>query len=164
MTTTLDTNAAFHIAGCVITAQPDAAAIDYCVDWARRHGAEVLSQDDRTAVFVQFDATSGRLILFGCGAAQARKPPTLQFAYASAVKEAAGADGQRRAGERGLVQAGDLAAAARPGQVLLSSQLGSLLQVAKMEPFERLRPMRVPLGDGRTASAYEVEPRLASPA
>jgi len=164
MTTNFETNAAFHIAGCVITAQPDAAAIDYCVEWARRHGAEILSHDDRMALFVQFDATSGRLILFGCGTAQARKPPTLRFAYASAVKEAAGADGQRRAGERGLVQAGDLAAAAQPGQVLLSSQLGSLLQVAQVEPFGRMRPMRVALADGRTASAYAVEPRLASPA
>lgn len=163
MPTTLETNAAFHIAGCVVAAQPDAAAIDYCVEWARRHGAEILAHDDRTALFVQFDSTSGRLILFGCGAAHSRRPSALRFAFASVVKETAGADGERRASARGLAQASDLAGGARPGQVLLSSQLGSLLQVAQVEPFERLRPTHVPLADGRRASAYEVEPRLASP-
>ena len=55
----------------------------------------------------------------------------------------------------------DLAAAARPGQVLISSQLGSLLQLADLEPHERLLSTRVVLPDGRPASAFLVQPRRA---
>ena len=153
-------NASFHIVGCAIAAQPDAAAIDECVEWTRRYGAEVIAHDERRAVFVQFDAISAQVILFGCRTALSRKPPLLRFGFASAVKEAA-AGGEPRAGERGILQACDLAAGAQPGQVLLSSQLGSLLEVAQIEPFERLRGTRLPLPDGRIASAYEVEPRRA---
>jgi hypothetical protein len=155
-------NASFHIVGCVIAAEPDAAAIDECVEWVRRYGAVILSQDDRRAVFVRFDATSGQLILFGSRAALARRPPLLRFSYASAVKEV-GADGPRAA-ERGVLQACDLAGGAQPGQVLVSSQLGSLLQVAEVEPYERLHSVRVPLADGRTGSAYVVEPLRGSAA
>jgi hypothetical protein len=155
------TNASFHIVGCAVAAQPDAAAIDECVEWMRRYGAEILAHDERQAVFAQFDAIGAQLILFGCRAALSRRPPLLRFGFAAAVKEVAGAGGQPRAGERGILQACDLAAGAQPGQVLLSSQLGSLLQLAQIEPFERLRQRRLPLPDGRMASAYEVEPRRA---
>lgn len=149
-------NASFHIAGCVIATEPDGPAIGDCVDWARRYRAVILAQDEREAVFVRFDASGGQMILFGCRAARSRKPPLLRFGFASVVKEA-GADGQPRAAERGVTQARGLAAAAQPGQVLLSSQLGSLLQVAEVEPYQRLRSIRVPLPDGRTASGYLVE-------
>lgn len=150
-------NASFHIAGCVIAGEPDPVAIGDVLDWVRRYGATVLSHDERQATFVRFDAGGGQLVLFGCRAAMACKPPNLRFGYASLVKEV-DADGQPRAAERGLAQARDLAGAAQPGQVLLSSQLGSLLQVAEVEPHERLRSLRLPLADGRTGSAYLVEP------
>jgi hypothetical protein len=150
-------NAFFHIAGCVVAGEPDPVAIDEVLDWARRYGATVVSHDERLATFVRFDADGGQLVLFGCRAAMARRPPNLRFGYASLVKEV-DADGQPRAAERGLTQAQDLAAAAQPGQVLLSSQLGSLLQVAEVEPHQRLRSLRLPLADGRTGSAYLVEP------
>jgi hypothetical protein len=150
-------NSRIHIIGCALATEPDPMAIGDCVEWVRRLGADVISQDDRKAVFVRFDSNSGQLILFGCRAALARKPPALRFGYASAVKEG-GADGQPRAGERGIAQASDLAAAALPGQVLLSSQLGSLLEMSEAEPYQRLRSKRVALPDGRSASAYEVEP------
>lgn len=124
----------------------------------RRHGADILAQDDREAIFVQFDATGAQLILFGCRTAVSRRQPQLRFGFASGVKEGAAADGPPRVGERGILQARDLAAAARPGQVLLSSQLGSLLQLARLEPHDRLQSRRVCLADGRPASAYAVEP------
>jgi hypothetical protein len=156
-------NARFHIIGCALAARSDAAPIDEFVDWAHRCGARMLSHDDRQAVFVQFDAGGAQLIMQGCRSAAARRPPLLRFGFASGVKEAAGADGAPRAGSRGIQQACDLAAAARAGQVLVSSQLGSLLQLAQVEPYERLLPMRVGLPDGRPASAYSVEPRRAAP-
>jgi hypothetical protein len=43
--------------------------------------------------------------------------------------------------------------------VLISSQLASLLQLAELEPHERLLSTRVVLPNGRPASAYLVEPR-----
>ena len=154
-------NPSIHIVGCVLAAAPDAGAINDCVEWARRFGAHILDCDESRAVFVQFDAAAAQLVLLGCRAALSRKPPLLRFGYASVVKEG-GADGLPRAGERGVAQARDLAAAAQPGQVLLSSQLGSLLQMADLEPHQRLRQTRVPLADGRMASAYEVEPLRAA--
>lgn len=155
----------FHIIGCALATQPEVAAMDEFIEWARRFGARLLSQDGRKAVFVQFDAAGAQLILQGCRSAAFRRPPAMRFGFASGVKEANGADGEPRIGSRGIQQACDLAAAARPGQVLVSSQLGSLLQLAKLEPHERLLPTRVGLPDGRPASAYSVEPRRSpSPA
>jgi hypothetical protein len=157
-------NAYFHIIGCIASAQPNAAAIDECLDWVRRQDAEILAQNDLEAVFVKFDATDAELILYGCRAAAFRRPPILRFGFASGVKEsAAGSGGTPRMGERGIAQACDLAGAAQPGQVLVSSQLGSLLQVAQVDPADRLRPMHVKLLNGRMASAYTIEaPRRAS--
>lgn len=150
-------NAYFHIVGCVVASQPAPAAIDEYVDWARRQGAEVMAQNEREAVFVKFDAIDANLIVFGCRAAAAKKPAILRFGFASGVKET-GADGQPRLGERGIVQACDLAGAAPAGQVLVSSQLGSLLQVANVEPGDRLSSTQVSLLDGRKATAYSVAP------
>lgn len=155
--------ARFHIVGCAVAAQPDPEAVDEFVEWARRFGAEILSQDDRQVLCVHLDAAGSQLIMHGCRAAAARRQPQLRFGFSSGVKEAAGADGRARVGERGIQQARDLAAAARPGQVLISSQLGSLLQLAQLEPHERLQSTRVLLPDGRPASAYIVEPRRARP-
>jgi hypothetical protein len=154
-------NARFHIIGCAVAAAPAGEVMDEFVEWARRFGAHMLSHDNRKAVFVQFDAAGTQLILHGCRTAASRRPPQLRFGFASGVKEANGADGLPRAGERGLQQACDLAAAARPGQVLISSQLGSLLQLAELEPHDRLLPTRVGLQDGRPASAFVVELRRA---
>lgn len=151
-------NACFHIIGCVAAAQPATEQIAECLGWARRLQAEVLGHNDREAVFVQFDAADAQLVLGGCRAALARRPLLLRFGFASGIKEA-GADGKPRAGERGIAQACDLAGAAQPGEVLLSSQLGSLLQIAHVAPADRIHARRVPLLDGRTASAYSVELR-----
>ena len=155
-------NAHFHIIGCAIAARADAASIDEFVEWARRYGARILSRDERKAVFVQLDAAGTQLILHGCRSAASRRQPQLRFGFASGVKEANGPGGEPRAAERGVLQGCDLAAAARPGQVLISSQLGSLLQLAQLEPYERLQQMRVALPDGRPASAYSVEPRRSA--
>ena len=157
-------NASFHIVGCVRATRPETAAVDECIAWARRYGAETLAHEGGEAVFVQFDAPSAQLILHACRAVLLSTPPVLRFGFASAIKETGGPDGAARAGQRGVLQARDLAAAARPGQVLLSSQLGSLLQLAELEPQERMRPMRVKLPDGRIGAAYEVELRRAAPA
>lgn len=154
-------SARIHIVGCASAAQPDPEAMGEFVDRAGRCGARVLSHSDGRAVFVQFDAAEAQLILHGCRAAASRRQSPLRFGFASGVKEADGAHGEPRAGERGVQQACDLAAAARPGQVLVSSQLGSLLQLADLEPHERLLSTRVMLPDGRPASAFLVEPRRA---
>ena len=150
-------NASFHIAGCALAVDPDSAAIGDIADWVQRYGATILSQDDSQALFVRFDAVGGQLVLFGCRAAMARKPANLRFGYAAVVKEA-DSGGQPRAAERGLTQARELAAAAQVGQVLLSSQLASLMQLSEIEPYERLRSARVPFKDGRVGSAFVVEP------
>jgi hypothetical protein len=148
----------FHVIGCAVAAQSAPAAIDECVGWVRRLGADVLAHNDREAVFVKFDATDGQLIDFGYRSAHSRRPPLLRYGFASGIKESAAGGGQARVGERGIAQAGDLAGAAQPGQVLVSSQLGSLLLVAQVRPYERLRPLQVRLLDGRKASAYAVDP------
>jgi len=150
-------NASFHIAGCALAVEPDPRAIGDIVEWLQRYGASILSQDERHALFVRFDAVGGQLVLFGCRAAMARRPANLRFGYAAVVKEA-DAGGQPRAAERGLAQARDLAGAAQAGQVLLSSQLASLMQLSEIEPHERLRSVRVPFADGRIGSAFLVEP------
>jgi hypothetical protein len=155
--TPINMNAFFHIVGCVVSSQPAAGAIDEFVDWARRQGAEVVAQNEREAVFVKFDAIDANLIVFACRAAAAKKPAVLRFGFASGVKEK-DADGRPRLGERGIVQACDLAGAAPAGQVLVASQLGSLLQVANVEPGDRLGSTQVRLLDGRKATAYLVEP------
>jgi hypothetical protein len=157
-------NASFHIVGCVLATQPETTALDECIEWTRRYGAETLAHEGGKAVFVQFDAPSAQLILHACRTALSARPPPLRFGFASAIKETGGANGAPRVGERGVLQALGLAAAAQPGQVLLSSQLGSLLQLAELEPHERMRPMRVALPDGRMGSAYAVEPRRVAPA
>lgn len=154
-------SARFHIVGCTVAAQPDPEAMDEFADWARRFGARMLSQGEHQAVFVQFDAAGAQLILHGCRTAASRRLPPLRFGFAAGVKEANGTDGEPRVGSRGVQQACDLAEAARPGQVLLSSQLASLLQLAQLEPCERLLSRRVVLPDGRPASAFLVEPRRA---
>jgi len=82
----------------------------------------------------------------------------MAFGYAQSL-----ADGSAEAGAVAIAAGRPAAAAARAGQVLVSSQLGSLLQLAQVEPYERLLPMRVGLPDGRPASAYSVEPRRAAP-
>jgi hypothetical protein len=154
---------AFHLAGCLLAGKAAAAALDDFVGWAQRCGARIFAHDETRAQFVQLDAADAKLVLFGWRAAVACKPPLLRFGFAATVKES-GADGAPRAGERGLAQAVDLAGAAQPGQVLLSSQLASLLEMAAVEPYRRLRPLRVRFADGRLASAYEVEPLRAASA
>lgn len=153
-----------HIAGCVLADDSAAAAaIDDFVQWVRRCGTRILAQEETRAQFVQFDAATAQLVMFGCRAAFGRRPPQLRFGFASAVKES-GANGEPRASERGLAQAADLAAAALAGQVLLSSQLASLLEMAALEPYQRLRPLRLRLADGRQATAYDVAPVRATAA
>lgn len=150
--------ARFHIVGCVIATEPDAPQLAECLDWVQRLQAEVLGRDDRHALFAQFEAADAQLVLVGCRAAVAVRPPVLRFGFANGIKEAS-ADGRARIGERGIAQAADLAAAAQPGEVLLSSQFGSLLQIAQVEPAERIHPRRVMLRDGRPASAFAVDLR-----
>lgn len=147
----------FHIIGCVVANEPAAKAIDDCVQWIRRHEAQVLANTDREAVFYKFDAADAELILYACRAVACFQPALLRFGFASGVKEAAaGSASQSRMGERGIVQACDLAGGAKPGEVLVSSQLGSLLKIGQVEPGDRLQPHRVKLLTGQVASAYVV--------
>lgn len=146
----------FHIIGCLVAAEPAPAEVDDCLQWVRRQDAEVLASNEREAIFVKFDAADGELMLHACRAAGLHRPPLLRFAFASGIKESASGRGPPRMGERGIAQACDLAGAAQPGQVLISSQLGSLLQVAQIEPAARLHSTRVKLLSGRTAAAYAI--------
>jgi len=154
----------FHFVGCVISSKATTSAVEDCLEWTRRYGAKALANQNGQGLFVQFDAPGPHLILYACRTAQMVHPPMLRFGFASAVKETGGVGQEARVGERSVLQACDLASAAQPGQVLVSSQLGSLLQLAQFEPHARLRPTRVSLPDGRMGSAYEVEPRGAAPA
>ncbi len=150
--------ASFHIVVCVVASRPAADQISDVISQARLQRADILAQGEREAMFVKFDATDAQLIVLACRAVLGQEPSSLRFGFASGIKEkVAGEGGGLRISERSIAQASDLAGGAHDGEVLVSSQLGSLLEIAQIRFGFPMRPTRVNLLDGRKASAYSID-------
>ncbi|HSC01193.1 MAG TPA: hypothetical protein VLE45_14845 [Burkholderiaceae bacterium] len=140
----------FQIVGCVFSPEPAAERIDEFARQARRERAVVTARSARQATVVKFGATDAQLIALACRAAGAAQGSPLRFGFACSLgdRSAPGKEGAR-VSSRSLTQANDLAAGARDGQVLLSTQLASLLAGAQVA----YRSKEVHLPGGRTAVA-----------
>jgi hypothetical protein len=155
-------SARFNIVGCIHAAGAAPELLDGLLGRARKLGVEVLSRSDKETVLIQYDAEDAALITLAMRAVVTQRPSVLHVGFASGVKEMDKV-GAHRLGERGIVQATDLAAAAKAGEVLISSQLGSLLQIAQEGFASRLRPTYVRFVDGRRAAAYRIAFHEADP-
>ena len=151
-------SASFHIVGCLIASRPVADLVSHVSAQALEQHAEILAHGDREAMFVKFDATDAQLIVLACRAVLMQEPAVLRFGFASGIRERSVAEGgEPRVSERSLAQASGLASGARDGEVLVSSQLGSLMQIAHINVGLPMRPTRVNLSDGRQAAAYSID-------
>ncbi|HTP70696.1 MAG TPA: hypothetical protein VML58_00655 [Burkholderiaceae bacterium] len=144
----------FQLVGFVFSPQPDAERIDAFATLARRERAVVTAKNTRQATFVRFGTTDARLIALACEAVRSPLGSTLRFGFACSLSDrtAQTRDGVR-VSSRALAQAGDLAAGARDGQVLLSPQLATLLADAMAE----LRTSEIHLPGERSAIACAFE-------
>ena len=139
-----------QIVGCVVASKPDAERIDDIVAQMRRERAVVVAKDARRATFVRLSAQDTQLIALACQAVLGQVPPTLRFGFACGAREStpAAQDGPS-ASRRSMAEAGDLAAGARDGEVLVSAELALVL----IEAGFSLRSKKVRLPDGRTVAA-----------
>jgi archaellum component FlaC len=156
--------ALFQIVGCVVSSKPAAERVDEFVAQVRRERGVVVNKDALGASFVRFNAADPRLVVLACQAVQSHSPSTLRFGFASGTSPGKGAEakGQDSANvsQRSITQAGELAAAARDGEVLVSPQLAVLL----IESGLALHTRRVHLADGRVVPACSLELDAATPA
>jgi hypothetical protein len=141
-----------QIVGCVFSLDPAPERIDDFATQARRERAVVTARSSRQATFVKFGATDARLIALACRAVQGAASLRFGFACSSGDRAAQAGDGVR-VSARSLAQAGDLAAAARDGEVLLTPQLASLLSTMGFE----CRTKEVRLAAGRSAVACSLD-------
>jgi len=139
-----------QIVGCVFSPEPAAERIDEFARQARRERAVVTARSAHQATVVKFGATDAQLIALACRAAGAAQVSPLRFGFACSLgdRSAPGKVGAR-VRCRTLTPASHLAAGARDGQVLLSTQLASLLAGAQVA----YRSKEVHLPGGRTAVA-----------
>ena len=146
--------ALFQIVGCVLSSKPAAERIDDLVAQVRRERAVVMTKDAQGATFVRFSAPDARMVTLACQAVLSQRPSSLRFGFASGVKEPAlkGQDGLS-VSHRSIAQAGDLAAGARDGEVLVSPQLAVFL----IESGQSLHSRQVHLLDGRTVPACSLD-------
>jgi len=148
-------DASFHIVGCVLAARPAAEQIEGFVAQARRERAAVLARSAQSATFVRFHATDAKLVSMACralrdGGAAAR----LRFGFAAGHKEvSAAAPEGLDISTQSVVQAGELAAGAADGEVLVSPQLAAVL----VEAGFALRSKKVALPGGRSLAACVLE-------
>jgi uncharacterized protein YoxC len=142
--------APFQIVGCVFSAEPAADRIDAFALQARRERAVVTTRNAHQATFVKFNASDAGLIALACRAALAADGAALRFGFACSTSGSTmqGKDGVR-VSNRAIAQAGDLAAGARDGEVLVSTQLASLV----MESAAELVSHTIELPGQRTAVA-----------
>jgi hypothetical protein len=146
--------ALLQIVGCVLSSKPDAQRIDDFVAQLRRERAVVMAKDSQGASFVRLGATDARLVTLACLAARSQVTSTLRFGFALGGKEPVrkGQDGLS-VSNRGLAQAGDLAAGARDGEVLVSPQLAVQLIESGMSMHSR----QAHLPDGRVVPACSLD-------
>jgi archaellum component FlaC len=142
--------ALFQIVGCVLSSKPAAKRINDFVAHLRRERAVVMDKDAHRAMFVRFSAPDARLVTLACQAVLGEVPSSLRFGFAAGIKEPMleGRDGLSIS-NRCIAQAGDLAAGARDGEVLVSAQLAVLL----IESGFPLHSKKIHLPDGRMVPA-----------
>lgn len=152
-----------HYVGCLCTAHAMADFLDSALDEIERAGAQMVWRSEQEARFVSLDAPDAQLVLLASRLVLTHQPPLVRFGFSSGVMEAS-LEHEIRISKRSIAQAVELARAARHGEVLLSSQLGSLLQIAQPELAARLRAGEVTLGRDRRASAYWIDWAVAAAA
>ncbi|MFO1265933.1 MAG: hypothetical protein U1F25_07350 [Rubrivivax sp.] len=148
-------DASFHIVGCVLAARPAGEQIDAFVAQARRERAAVLVRSAQSATFVRFHATDAKLVSMACRALRdSGAAALLRFGFAAGQKEvSAAAPEGLDISTQSVVQAGDLAAGAADGEVLVSPQLAAVL----VEAGFALRSKKVALPGGRSLAACVLE-------
>ena len=146
--------ALFQIVGCVLSSKPAVERIDDFAAQVRRERGVVMAKDAQGATFVRFNAHDARLVLMACQAVLSQAPSSLRFGFASGTRELAlkGQDGLS-VSHRSVVQAGELAAGARDGEVLVSPPLAALL----VESGVALHSRQVHLADGRVMPACSLD-------
>ncbi|MBL8346369.1 MAG: hypothetical protein JNN03_13080 [Rubrivivax sp.] len=146
--------ALFHIVGCVLAAKPAPELIEAFVAQVRRERAAVLVRSAQGATFVRFGASDAKLVSLAVEAARGLSPVRLRFGFAVGTKEPGSAGGEGLdISTRSIVQAGELAAGAEDGEVLVSPQLA----VSLIESGVSLRSKQVPLPGGRLVPACLIE-------
>jgi len=142
----------FQIVGCVFSSQPASERIDDFARHARRERAVITAKNAHQATFVKFGATDARLVVLACRLVQGA--PALRVGFACSASDcAAQAKDGARVSSRAIAQASELAASARDGEVLLSSQLAALVLDLTLE----FRARDIHLPGGRTAVACALE-------
>ncbi|HEX6018633.1 MAG TPA: hypothetical protein VFZ28_11075 [Burkholderiaceae bacterium] len=142
----------FQIVGCVFSSQPASERIDDFAHQARRERAVITAKNARQATFVKFGATDARLVALACRLAGGAPALRVGFACSASDRATSGKDGARIS-SRALAQASELAASARDGEVLMSSQLAALVLDLTLE----FRARDIHLPGGRTAVACVLE-------
>ncbi len=146
--------APLHIVGCVLSSKPAAELVDAFVTQVRRERAAVMSRSPQAATFVRFNAPDARLVTLACRALREPGRALLRFGFTASTAEATNtaADGHGIS-THSIVQASDLAAGAREGEVLVSPQLALLL----IEAGFTLRSRQIHLPGGRVIAACALE-------
>jgi hypothetical protein len=159
--------ALFQIVGCVLSSEPAAERIDDFAAQVRRERGVVMAKDAQGATFVRFNALDARLVTLACQAVLGPAPSSLRFGFAAGIKEAApkghgAGQGGQSISNRSIEQAGDLAAGARDGEVLVSPQLAVML----IEAGFSLHSRQAHLSDGRIvpACSLDLAAGMANPA
>ncbi len=148
-------DASFHIVGCVLASRPAAEQIEAFVAQARRERAAVLVRSAQSATFVRFHTADAKLVAMACRTLRDNGAATLlRFGFAAGQKEvSAAAPEGLDISTQSVVQAGDLAAGAGDGEVLISPQLAAVL----VEAGFALRSKKVALPGGRSIAACVLE-------
>jgi hypothetical protein len=122
-----------------------------------RHGAQTVEASNRRAVLAAFDADQPDLLRAAARLVARFKASGLRIAMASGVKERPVPGAAPRMSERSLAQARGLLDHAGPGEVLLSSQLGSLLMVSGPALASWMRAARLTTAGSASAQAYQLD-------
>jgi prefoldin subunit 5 len=149
--------ALFQIVGCLLSSEPADQLIDGFVTGVRRERAVVTTRNAHGATFVRFNAPDAKLVAMACAAVAGAGGQSLRFGFASGTKDRArtGHDAFSIS-SRYIAQANELAAAARPGEVLVTPKL-ALLLVESGFTFDA-RELRVASGRKLMACALDLPP------
>lgn len=133
------------------------AAVNDALAELARHGAQTVEASNRRALLAVFDADQPDLLPAAARLVARLKASGLRMAMASGVKERPIAGAAPRMSERSLAQARGLLDHAGPGEVLLSSQLGSLLMVSEPSLTSWMRATRLTTASSAPAQAYRLD-------
>lgn len=136
------------------------AAVNDALAELARHGAQTVEASNRRALLAVFDADRPDLLPAAARLVARLKASGLRMAMASGVKERPVPGAAPRMSERSLAQARGLLDHAGPGEVLLSSQLGSLLMVSEPSLTSWMRAARLTTASSAPAQAYRLDVAL----